>query len=106
VIEKLEMFYRGAHILCEENKRLRVRSPSGVWFEADAATVTECEVAIDLTQTGLILGRRYARVHIERATSGTTRPSHAQVDKLKGWARNKPCPCGSGLKYKRCHGRT
>jgi hypothetical protein len=20
--------------------------------------------------------------------------------------RNNPCPCGSGLKYKRCHGRT
>src|SRR3954468_6778561 len=20
--------------------------------------------------------------------------------------RNDPCPCGSGLKYKRCHGRT
>ena len=20
--------------------------------------------------------------------------------------RNKPCPCGSGLKFKRCHGRT
>ena len=20
--------------------------------------------------------------------------------------RNKPCPCGSGLKYKRCHGKT
>lgn len=25
------------------------------------------------------------------------------VDKKVG--RNDPCPCGSGLKYKRCHGR-
>ena len=29
-------------------------------------------------------------------------------DKNDPWAnpeRNKPCPCGSGLKYKKCHGK-
>ncbi len=24
--------------------------------------------------------------------------------RLAGAGRNEPCPCGSGLKYKRCHG--
>jgi uncharacterized protein len=23
-----------------------------------------------------------------------------------GVGRNEPCPCGSGLKFKRCHGRS
>ncbi|MEJ2287814.1 MAG: SEC-C metal-binding domain-containing protein [Deinococcales bacterium] len=32
---------------------------------------------------------------------GPTRPIH--VDKKVG--RNDPCPCGSGKKYKHCHGR-
>jgi uncharacterized protein YchJ len=30
----------------------------------------------------------------------TSKPSHAR--KI---GRNEPCPCGSGVKYKRCHGR-
>ncbi|MFP3541500.1 SEC-C metal-binding domain-containing protein, partial [Pseudomonas sp. SIMBA_044] len=25
--------------------------------------------------------------------------------KTKKLGRNDPCPCGSGLKYKKCHGR-
>src|SRR6267154_2863387 len=25
--------------------------------------------------------------------------------RMKGRSRNSPCPCGSGLKYKKCHGR-
>jgi uncharacterized protein YecA (UPF0149 family) len=33
----------------------------------------------------------------------------AAVDRLMGGTasvgRNDPCPCGSGQKYKRCHGR-
>ena len=24
----------------------------------------------------------------------------------KGWMRNRPCPCGSGKKFKRCHWST
>ena len=26
-------------------------------------------------------------------------------DKLDGVGRNDPCPCGSGKKYKKCHGQ-
>jgi preprotein translocase subunit SecA len=37
------------------------------------------------------------------ASSGSARQAveHAREDKI---GRNDPCPCGSGLKYKRCHG--
>lgn len=37
---------------------------------------------------------------ITRATL-ITRPLAAPVSRV---GRNEPCPCGSGLKYKRCHG--
>ncbi len=30
-------------------------------------------------------------------------PKSSKIDKV---GRNDPCPCGSGLKYKKCHGRT
>ena len=26
-------------------------------------------------------------------------------DDRKNWMRNKPCPCGSGKKFKKCHWR-
>ena len=42
--------------------------------------------------------------HGDLATNGapkTRMPIH--VDKKIG--RNDPCPCGSGLKYKNCHGK-
>ncbi|MFI3315892.1 MAG: SEC-C metal-binding domain-containing protein [Rikenellaceae bacterium] len=32
-----------------------------------------------------------------------SRPMPVQVEKRVG--RNDPCPCGSGLKYKNCHGK-
>ncbi len=35
----------------------------------------------------------------------TTKPKPAQLPKkAKKIGRNDPCPCGSGKKYKRCHG--
>jgi preprotein translocase subunit SecA len=37
-------------------------------------------------------------------TSGTRKPSPGQAVASNGPSRNAPCPCGSGKKYKRCHG--
>lgn len=39
----------------------------------------------------------------EESVSKTSTVSLAQ-DKYPGTARNAPCPCGGGKKYKRCHG--
>ncbi|HEY6255968.1 MAG TPA: SEC-C metal-binding domain-containing protein [Xanthobacteraceae bacterium] len=36
------------------------------------------------------------------------RPQQAAESPRDGWGkagRNDPCPCGSGKKYKRCHGQ-
>ncbi|MEA3032187.1 MAG: preprotein translocase subunit SecA, partial [Sphingomonadales bacterium] len=32
-------------------------------------------------------------------------PAGVDVAELAGVSRNAPCPCGSGLKYKHCHGQ-
>lgn len=31
--------------------------------------------------------------------------AEVEVPPMKGSDRNKPCPCNSGRKFKRCHGR-
>ena len=36
-------------------------------------------------------------------TQTSTKPAPVKVEKRVG--RNDPCPCGSGKKYKNCHGR-
>ncbi|MDR0907975.1 MAG: preprotein translocase subunit SecA [Rikenellaceae bacterium] len=46
-----------------------------------------------------------SRMEAARAAGATDRgkPAPVQVEKKVG--RNEPCPCGSGKKYKACHGR-
>lgn len=38
-------------------------------------------------------------------SQGTTTASSATVKSKSKVGRNEPCPCGSGKKYKRCHGQ-
>ncbi|MEV6797851.1 preprotein translocase subunit SecA [Micromonospora rifamycinica] len=41
----------------------------------------------------------------QAAAAGTARRNTGPVDRAEGGpSRNAPCPCGSGRKYKRCHG--
>ena len=47
-------------------------------------------------------GQKAAASHDTRATAAQ-RPQPIRKDKLPG--RNDPCPCGSGKKFKNCHGR-
>ncbi|MEU8191528.1 SEC-C metal-binding domain-containing protein, partial [Micromonospora carbonacea] len=38
------------------------------------------------------------------AASSARRVAPGQADASGSTSRNAPCPCGSGRKYKRCHG--
>lgn len=44
------------------------------------------------------------RVREKRTASGLI-VREAEYGPTKGRDRNRPCPCGSGRKTKRCHGR-
>ena len=49
-----------------------------------------------------------SRMHTSRTdmvTNGGQPKSNAPVHVEKKVGRNDPCPCGSGKKYKNCHGR-
>lgn len=45
-----------------------------------------------------------AFLHELHLTSIDERSNHVPVRRPAGPGRNDPCPCGSGLKFKRCHG--
>ena len=42
------------------------------------------------------------KVNIEKRDAPSQRPSPVPGQKV---GRNDPCPCGSGKKYKHCHGK-
>ena len=49
-----------------------------------------------------------APAHVDVAalkTSGNEKFNPATIKKAKKVGPNDPCPCGSGLKYKKCHGK-
>ena len=41
----------------------------------------------------------------ENTERGEIREIHQHKEQYKGVGRNNPCPCGSGKKYKKCHGK-
>jgi preprotein translocase subunit SecA len=43
--------------------------------------------------------------HNDLSTNGGQEKSNAPIHVEKKIGRNDPCPCGSGLKYKNCHGK-
>jgi len=44
-------------------------------------------------------------VEVTVRKKGESSPSGSSVSSVPKVGRNDPCPCGSGKKYKKCHGR-
>jgi hypothetical protein len=97
IIEHLEMFYRGAHLVCKEDETFRVRSPAEVWFHSQAGTVSDCDVALEVTNTGILIGKRCRTVCSGVWSSAAL---SLPVSTCPGRVRNMVCPCNSGLKFK------
>ncbi|MDA2919251.1 SEC-C domain-containing protein [Desulfobacterota bacterium AH_259_B03_O07] len=74
-----------------------------VWTEEDRVDAESLQKDFGLLkELKMFTGREKEYPDIDHPTSQTsTRPAF----KLSPNPRNKPCPCGSGIKYKRCHGR-
>lgn len=96
-----------------------IRLPNDVWFPQVTATLGEITDGIDvLIGMDVICVGDFAITHFGNKTTFTFRcPSVGhldfveQIEQVKEPAqppapyRNRPCPCGSGKKYKHCHGK-
>ena len=74
-----------------------------VFFAEFEARTAERESALDererrITEREARLSKNQRRTHV----AAFSRPPPSLAPKI---GRNDRCPCGSGLKYKRCHGR-
>ncbi|MFN3270057.1 MAG: SEC-C metal-binding domain-containing protein, partial [Candidatus Kapaibacteriota bacterium] len=52
-----------------------------------------------------ILGQRIEKLREENTPSKNQNSSASSISDYKSIGRNDPCPCGSGKKYKHCHGK-
>ena len=69
----------------------------------EASTKKRTDMSRYKTQKSELLGAEYAMDGPNSNTQEKSRPQPVTVEKKVG--RNDPCPCGSGKKYKQCHGR-
>ncbi|MEV3924011.1 preprotein translocase subunit SecA [Actinomadura coerulea] len=76
--------------------------------KADEADVEEAEEAVSIKAKGLDEPKRPKKLEYSAPTvdgeGGVEHHSEETADEYAGVNRNDPCPCGSGKKFKRCHG--
>ena len=101
-MEAYDLFERFIYKVNEEvsSYLMKGRLVIGVDEELKEARVQKT----DLSKTQTSRQEQAARAAAEAAGQGRARPeTFKRVEKKVG--RNQPCPCGSGRKYKHCHGK-
>ncbi len=79
-------------------QQLTESHPDGAPFEAAAPNGQPARASVPLDARA---ARRFDQLHTNRDDAGGPAPARKAEAKV---GRNDPCPCGSGKKYKKCHG--
>ncbi|MFC2081847.1 preprotein translocase subunit SecA [Candidatus Bipolaricaulota bacterium] len=90
-----EMLGRAAEKIVRTILNPRLQAPSGERRQRTAPDVRYVHPSVTSSGSAPSL----------KNPSGRPTPSRASTAALKEPGRNDPCPCGSGKKYKKCHGR-
>jgi preprotein translocase subunit SecA len=77
--------------------------------EDEAAAEHDADHHAEVLAKGLDAPRRpaqlqYSAPSLDGDSGAAVTSTESSGDGYEGTARNAPCPCGSGKKYKRCHG--
>jgi preprotein translocase subunit SecA len=109
LIYKLESFNLFKVLVAQVNKdvvstlmkgQIPIENPEQV---REAQSIKRMDMSRYKTQKSELPGAENAMDGANTQTQESSRPQPVTVEKKIG--RNDPCPCGSGKKYKQCHGR-
>ncbi|KAF0236556.1 MAG: preprotein translocase subunit [Prolixibacteraceae bacterium] len=109
LIYKFESFNLFKHMVAKVNKDvvstlmkgyIPIQSPDQV---REAETRKRMDMSRYKTQKSEVPGEENPMAGANTQTQERAKPQPVVVEKHVG--RNEPCPCGSGKKYKQCHGR-
>ena len=100
---RIQSDYWEGPLASPDDRRQRSRrqaAPKEIQFRLSEGATAKPGFVIDRSSGGL-------RLALEEANAEETASSDAQTFVRQGQkvGRNDPCPCGSGKKYKQCHGK-
>ncbi|MGY8664133.1 SEC-C metal-binding domain-containing protein [Bradyrhizobium sp. UFLA05-109] len=103
IIERLDMYHRGASIKCREGQPISITMPNGTTIAGTGVTARGCKVGIKIDGQGLSYGIGGGSLHVERLSFGPR--IGRRMNSAGTLSRNSLCTCGSGKRYKHCCGR-
>ncbi|MCB0593040.1 MAG: SEC-C domain-containing protein, partial [Phaeodactylibacter sp.] len=104
VVYKMEAYNLFEQLIFEINEDVTSYLSKGTLIFADGRTLEEArEQRTDLSKVRTNRSEEEARAAAEGVSRRAKPQTFKRVEKKVG--RNDPCPCGSGKKYKHCHGR-
>ncbi len=74
----------------------------GTYYRAQSFSV---RIPTERTEENASIYEDAARMAHPTRVMNLKQPKNAPLEKIKKSGRNDPCPCGSGTKFKKCHGR-
>lgn len=108
VVERLDLFFQGYSIKGSEHEQFDLITPNGRSVLSSGMELDGCAIGIEVSNEQLCIGVGGGSVYlkyVEFNGSAFPAPQARQVlNTIPRVGRNEPCPCGSGKKYKRCHG--
>ena len=108
VIYKMEAFNLFKSLIGKINEKISAYLLKGTVVFQDGSRIEEAKVSkTDLSKVSTNKTEEAMRKAATSATSGAQTAAKVEtfVRSEKKIGRNDPCPCGSGKKYKQCHGK-
>ncbi len=108
VVYKMEAYNLFEGLVNKVNEEVTSYLSKGTLIFSGGTTLAEAKQRqTDFSKTNTNTTERSEDVAARRAAQGVSRRKKPETFKReeKKVGRNEPCPCGSGKKYKRCHGR-
>jgi preprotein translocase subunit SecA len=108
VVYKMEAYNLFEDLVHKINEEVTSYLSKGTLIFRDGTTLEEAKQRqTDFSRTNTNSDTRSEDVAAKRAAEGVSRRKKPETFKReeRKVGRNEPCPCGSGKKYKQCHGR-
>jgi uncharacterized protein YecA (UPF0149 family) len=90
-----------ALIQCELCSVVDDHDQGSVFFAELEAELVKRQLILDARERNIEIKEQRLRVVTQTQPTVVLPRSESEIAKV---GRNDPCPCGSGVKYKRCHG--
>lgn len=91
IFEAIDMTYRGSRVVYDGGDTVSFIAPDGTAIHGGSSNFVNLAVGVDINNNSVAMG--------------VNRSAYRAGSRYCAIGRNDSCPCGSGVKFKHCHGR-